>query len=671
MLVSWKWLQEYVPLKVSAAEVVSRLMMAGLNHESTTLVGDDSAIDLEVTSNRPDCLGHLGIAREIGVLFDLPLRMPAAAPRESSTPVADLTKVRIDCPGLCARYSARVIRGVKIGPSPAWLVRRLHTIGVPAVNNVVDVTNYVMLECGQPLHAFDFAKLRGREIIVRESRPKESFIAIDHRTYTLDAGMCVIADAQSPVAIAGVMGGEYSEVAPGTTELLIESAEFSSLATRTTARKLNLHSPSSYRFERGVDPAGLDWASRRCCELILELAGGELASGSVEVGRDVPRPPQITLRLSQLPRILGIEVPADVVQKILVALGSSLTRVAGDVIELTPPSWRRDLTREIDLVEEVARIHGYDQIPEDVAVPMCPSHRRDEDRVLARVRSVLTAAGFDEAITVSVVPGAWCPTFTPWTADGPLVSGMPMLKGADHLRVSLIPSLLEARRVNEAVSNPVIELFETARVYLPRAGQLPAEQWTLGLTSGADFATVKGVVESLLESVHCSASLEALPTQLPLLDGRRSCELRVQGRLFGFIGEVTTAGQKQFGLRGATTIAELNLDVFAELARLVPKYSELSPYPAIARDMNLIVDESVSWSELAATVREAGGSLLENLAYRETYRDPQKDGAGKKRVLLSCSFRAVDRTFTGEEVDRIRDDIVAACGRRHAAKLLA
>jgi phenylalanyl-tRNA synthetase beta chain len=197
------------------------------------------------------------------------------------------------------------------------------------------------------------------------------------------------------------------------------------------------------------------------------------------------------------------------------------------------------------------------------------------------------------------------------------------------------------------------------------------EQWTLGLTSGTDFANVKGVVESLLETVHCDAVLEVIPTQLSLLDGRRACELRVHGRVFGFIGEVTTAGQKQFGLREATTIAELNLDVFAELARLVPQYSELSPYPAIARDLNLIVDEAVRWSELAETVRSAGGPMLENLAYRETYRDPQKDGPGKKRVLLSCSFRAADRTFTSEEADRIREDIVAACTRRHAAKLLA
>ena len=673
MIVSWKWLQDYVSVNASPAEVVNRLMMAGLNHEETTAAGDDLAIDLEITSNRPDCLGHLGVAREMGVLFGVPMRLPTISPRESSTTAASLTKVRIDCLELCPRYVARVIRGIKIGRSPDWLIQRLQTIGVASVNNVVDVTNYVMMECGQPLHAFDFARLRGREIQVREARKGEPFMAIDHKTYPLETVMCVIADAQMPIALAGVMGGAYSEVSDVTTELLIESADFAPLSIRNTARKLNLHSPSSYRFERGVDPGGLDWASRRCCQLILELAGGELAAGCVAAGEEKKQATRITLRLSQLRRILGIDVPVDVVRRILTALGNAEQSASNEAIEVVPPSWRRDLTREIDLVEEVARIHGYDKIPEDVAVPMCPSHRRREERVLSQARVALVASGFDEAFTASVVPAAWCSQFSPWSSAEPLVSSTPMLKGADRLRTSLIPSLLEARRGNEAVSNPIIELFEVARIYLSRAGQLPVEQWTLGITSGSDFAAVKGVIECLLDAVHCHEPLDVVPVQLPLLNAERSCELRFAGRQekLGFLGEVTAAGQKQFGLRSGTTIAELNLDLVAERARLIPQYVEPCPYPAISRDMNLIVDEAIRWSSLAATVRAAGGAALENLAYRETYRDAKKDGAGKKRVLLSCTFRAPDRTFTSEEADQIRDQIVAACGRQQDATLLA
>jgi phenylalanyl-tRNA synthetase beta chain len=640
-----------------------------LNHEGTAAAGDDWALDLEVTSNRPDCLGHLGIAREIAVLFDLPLAIPSATYSESRTNVSELTRVRIECPQLCYRYSARVIRNVRVGPSPAWLQNRLRTLGIAVINNVVDITNYVMMECGQPLHAFDFARLRGREIVVRAARAGEPFTAIDHKTYVLDADMCVIADAQVPVALGGVMGGAETEVSAGTTELLIEAAEFAPTSIRATARKLNLHSPSSYRFERGVDPDGLDWASRRCCELIVQFGGGEAAAGSVCAGRETDRPSAIVLRFSQLPRILGIDVPPDAVQRILSALGARERQRSADWIEVLPPSWRRDLTREIDLIEEVARIHGYDQIPEDAAVPMCPSHRRDDDRVLARVRGVLNAAGFDEAMTASVVPAAWCSAFSPWSAAQPLVTQTPMLKGADQLRVSLIPSLLEARRVNEAIGNPVIELFETAHVYLACEGGLPNEQFSLGVTSGGDFFEVKGVVEGVLESLHIAARLETAEIQSTLLQSPAASELRLDGQRLGVLGQVSAAGLKQFGLRGPTTIAELSLEVLAKFACLAPRYVEQSPYPAISRDLNLIVDEPTRWSDLADTVRSAAGTMLETLTYRETYRDPQRDGAGKKRLLFSFSVRSPQRTLTSEEVDQLRDRIVAACADRHGAKL--
>ncbi len=309
MLVSWNWLKQYVPLSMPLEEFERRLMMAGLNHEGTAEVAGDLAIDLEITSNRPDCLGHIGIAREVAVLWGHPLTLPAANPKESKTPVGGLVKVRIDCPDLCLRYTARVIRGVKIGPSPRWMTRRLETVGLTAINNVVDISNYVLMECGQPLHTFDFGKLKGGEIIVRRPLAGETIEAIDHKTYPLGPEMCMICDAQDPVAIGGVMGGAQTEIAADTHEVLIEAAEFDPVSIRNTARQLNLHSDSSYRFERRVDPEGLDWASRRCCELILELAGGELAAGMVDVGRRPPRREPIVLRFSQLKRVLGIDVP--------------------------------------------------------------------------------------------------------------------------------------------------------------------------------------------------------------------------------------------------------------------------------------------------------------------------------------------------------------------------
>ncbi|MEM9658490.1 MAG: phenylalanine--tRNA ligase subunit beta, partial [Planctomycetota bacterium] len=363
MIVSLNWLADYVDLPESLDELTERLTISGLNLEGVEQIEGDTAVDLEVTSNRPDCLGHIGVAREVAVLFNRTLQVDKPQPKVAASDVGQMAGVTVDCPELCSRYTARVIRGVKIGPSPAWLANRLKTLGIAVINNVVDVTNYVMMECGQPLHAFDFAKVAGGRIIVRKAKPGEKFTAINHQQYELTPGTCVIADSRGAAALGGVMGGADSEVSESTVDLLIEAADFAPLSVRNTARSLNLHSPSSYRFERGVDPAGVDWASRRCCELILQLAGGELADGVADVGAPRPERSEIKLRFTELPRVLGIDVPPDEVRAILTSLGCSETHACDHCIKTIPPSWRADLSREIDLIEEVARIHGYDQIP--------------------------------------------------------------------------------------------------------------------------------------------------------------------------------------------------------------------------------------------------------------------------------------------------------------------
>jgi phenylalanyl-tRNA synthetase beta chain len=671
MLISWNWLKQYVPLNMPPEELEQRLMMAGLNHESTSRVGDDLCIDLEVTSNRPDCLGHIGIAREVSVLWECPLTIPAARPAEGKTRVEDLVRVRIDCPDLCPRYTARVVRGVRVGPSPEWLVKRLATVGIAAINNVVDVSNYVMMECGQPLHTFDYAKLAGPEIIVRRPLGGETIEAIDHKTYRLEPEMCVIADARSAVAIAGVMGGAATEVNNETRDVLIEAADFDPISVRTTARQLGLHSDSSYRFERRVDPEGIDWASRRCAELILEVAGGELAAGSVDVGARPPQRGPIVLRLSQLKRILGIEVDPTVVCRILTALGN---RQAGAPLaereEYVPPSWRRDLSREIDLIEEVARIHGYDKIPEDVSVPMAASSRPRQDRVVAKIRSVLTAAGFDEAMTLSAVDEKAARSVQAWTQGEPLRSVAAVIRGADHLRTSLVPSLLAARRTNESVSNPVIELFEIAKIYLPSDG-LPEEWWMLALTSGRPLAEVRGVVEAIVAALVPKLELVAEAADMPLLDQQTAVRWSLDGRLLGYAGQLSAEGVKQSDLRGPCVVAELKLAPLVERAELVPQYVPLPAFPAVSRDLNLVVNESVLWAQVAATVRGHGGPELEGVEYRDTYRDAERLGGGKKSLLFSISLRGVSGTLTSQQADAIRDRIVAACRQEHGAELRA
>ncbi|HEX3997781.1 MAG TPA: phenylalanine--tRNA ligase subunit beta [Pirellulales bacterium] len=681
MLLSFAWLKDYIAVDVPAEELARRLMLAGLNHETTSAVGDDLAIDLEVTSNRPDCLGHIGVAREVAVLFDRPLSLPAAEPAQSKAPVERFARVALDCPALCPRYTARVIRGVRVRPSPAWLAARLATIGIAAINNVVDATNYVLMECGQPLHAFDLQKLAGGEIIVREAKAGEKFAAINHKTYDLEPSMCVIADRDRAVAIGGVMGGAESEVSESTTELLIESAEFDPMSIRRTARRLNLHSDSSYRFERGVDPEAIDWASRRVCELILELAGGELAAGVVDVGRRPTARPPITLRFDQLRRILGIEIAPAEVRRILAALGLRETHANATGIAALAPSWRRDLSREIDLVEEVARIHGYDAIPEDVSVPMASSHRRSADRVLGRVREALLSAGLDEAMTISVVEPAVSDAFSPWTDAPPLAISTPILRRADRLRRSLIPSLLVARRTNEALANSTIELFETARVYLARPDALPSEELMLAIASGRDFLTVKGILELMLKRLNPRAALEVVDYRNRFFTTGRAAELRIKNQhggdphesreRFGILGEISPATRQQFELRSPATVAEVRIVMLEKIAVLVPQAVELSPYPAVERDVNLVVAELVHWADVAESARLAAGPDLERLTYQDTYRDAQRLGADRKSLLMTLTLRRADRTLTSTEADTVRDAVVAACVAKHGAQLRA
>lgn len=683
MIVSWNWLADYVKLSVTPDELATRLMMAGLNHESTeSIAGDDFAIDLEITSNRPDCLGHHGIAREAAVLYGVPLTIPNPRPKSSDKSRAtSLVNVIVECPDLAPQYIARVVRGVKIKPSPEWMQSRLRTLGIGVVNNVVDITNYVLMECGQPLHAFDLAKLAKQTIVVRTAKSGETLTAIDHRSYVLDPSMCVIADGEKPIAIAGVMGGADSEVSEGTRDVVIEAARFAPLNVRTTARKLTLKSPSSYRFERGVDPEGVDWASRRCAELLIDLAGGELAEGVVDVSVASPKQPQVTLRFSQVKRVLGIEIAPMEIRRIITALGCTEQNLSTESITTIAPSWRRDLTREIDLVEEVARIHGYEHIPEDARVPMAASHKSDADRVLEKVRSVMTGSGYSEALTASVVPESWSNSISPWSTSEPLVAATPMLKGADRLRRSVIPSLLDARRINESLSNPDCQLFETARIYLSDAlvgsdvaaaiaARLPKEQWTLTAVSGSDFLSVKGVAESLVEAINPAAQITISDLKHPLMTRYQYVALHLDGELLGVIGSLSAEGLKTFGLREKATVLEISLSLLAKHAVKIAKFSPLSPYPATTRDVNLIVDEPLRWQQLESVVRAAAGPSLETLEYRDTYRDTSRDGENKKRILFSFSLRGTSGTLTAAEADSIRDTIIAAATTQLSAKLL-
>lgn len=688
MLVSWKWLQRYVPLNMTHEELALRLSLSGLNHEGTETVDDDISIDLEVTSNRGDCLGHIGVAREIAVLYDLPLTVPAAAPVTSGPAVDQTVSVTNEFTDACSRYTARLIRGVKVGPSPDWLVEALRAVfwkkrrdgsfeHYKPINNVVDITNYVLMECGQPLHAFDLAKLDGGgEIKVRRATDGETLEAIDHKTYKLDPSMCVIADAARPIAIAGVMGGQDSEVGEATTDVLIESAIFAPLSVRRTARKLKLHSPSSFRFERRVDPQGVEWASRRCCELILDIAGGALASGCVDTAPTIPTRPPVTLRLSQLERVLGIRIDRDEVIRILTRLGCSADSAGKQSDDQqgvwTPPSWRHDLTREADLIEEVARIHGYEQIPEDAPIAVAPSAKRSFDTASETVRHILTAAGISEAMTPSIVVDSLDEMLSPWTDRAALQTETPMLEGARRLRRSLVPSLLGSRASNWAAANLHADLFEIAHTYQPgpSPSDLPAEQYTLAWVSGASFLQTKGVVETLLKRLGIRRHPEVIAESIDGLVGDQGIRLKIAEETLGFVGQVSEELQRSLKLPVPVTMAELSLPVLMAHCELVPQFQAVSPYPTVSRDLNFVLEETVQWSSLRNVVRSALGTELTDVRYQETYRNPDKDGAQRKRVLLSIDLQRSDATLTGPEADRMVQQIVSSCEQQLNAKLL-
>ncbi|MFM7205966.1 MAG: phenylalanine--tRNA ligase subunit beta [Planctomycetaceae bacterium] len=684
MIISTNWLADYVQVPGAIDDMVERLLMAGLNHESTTTVGGDTAVELEVTSNRPDCLGHIGVAREVAALFGRPLHVPDPRPLEGDGAAAESVAVEIRAPDICPAYTARVIRGVTVGPSPAWLVDRLATVGVASVNNVVDVTNYVMLECGQPLHAFDLAKIRGGRVIVRRALAGEPFVAINHKTYTLDERMCVIADAERPVALAGVMGGADTEISATTVDVLLESAQFAPLPVRAAARGLVLASGSSYRFERGPDPAMVDWASRRAAALVLEIAGGRLERGAVVAGELACAPAIVGLAAERVGEVLGVEIADARQRQILTALGFVQERGgAAHDHRWRSPTWRRDCWREIDLVEEIARIEGYGHVPEDAVIAARPIELSDRERTIRRAEEVLVGAGLCEALTRSVVAEGTAAVESPWGDAAPLAISPPLVRGADRLRRSLVPSLLEARGGNVAVGVDDADLFEIARAYLARpAGRESAagpveEPLLAGLVIGGEFARAKGVCDAVLAAIGCAVRdtrLEYRPIALAAFSPGRVAEVVLHrpghaAERVAIVGEVAAATAAGFGLSGAVSAAEIRLDRLTWAASLEAPLVRPSEYPAVQRDVNLVVDEAVAWGGVAAAIRAAGGDVLEGCRLVQVWRDGERLGAGRKSFVVALAFRKATGTLSGDESSRLVDAIVAECGRRTGAAL--
>jgi len=684
MKFSLGWLRELapVPATVAASEIGRRLTAAGFHVEGVEEVEGDTVLDVDVTTNRVDAMCHLGLARELAALHDVPLREPAGvAQAASATAPAAAPRISIVAPGLCRRYVGLVVRDITIGSSPEWLQRRLLALGLRPINNVVDVTNYVLWERGQPLHAFDLATLGSpgeAEIVVREARAGESVRTLDGELRELAAGMLVVADARRPIALAGVMGGQETEVGAGTHDLLLESAWFDPLTVRRMAKRLGMHTDASHRFERGVDPEGQLAAAWRAASLIVELAGGTAGPVVEATGELLPPAPGIVLSHRRVERFAGGEIPPAEVERLLAGIGFTPARgLAGDGGDagvewlVGVPSWRRfDVLEEADLFEEVLRLHGFDRIaPALPAIagldaPELPGHR------LRRVlRQMLAAAGYVEAIDWAFYGEAEDARFDTFGAPGPALALVnPLSERHGRMRRSLLPGLVESASFNRRRGAPAVRLFEVGRVFWRHEDGSPREAEHLALVAGGregspwqrlvelDVFDAKGAVEALAAALD--RELEARPADVRGLVPGKAARLHLgDGTPVGILGQLDEPGEA-FPL----LVAELATASFLPLpaARQVALPSR---FPVIAVDLTLTHPLDVPWAALAAAVEAARPPELVACELENRYQGSGVP-AGAVNTTIHFVYNAPDRSLTQDEVNARQSALAALLRER-------
>ena len=667
MKVSLNWLTDYVDISLSAKDLAAALTRIGLGCEEIIETPSDVVLDLEVTSNRPDCLGHLGVARELAAMTGATFRPPAIGRLKMAGRVQDLAGLEVQAPDLCPRYTARLIRGVKVGPSPSWMVERLEAVGLRGINNIVDVTNYVLMEYSQPLHSFDFDKLTGRKIVVRRAVGGEQIVSIDGTRCTLADAMLVIADQEKPVAVAGIMGGLNTEVAELTVNVLIESAQFDPLSVRKTSRSLGLLTESNYRFERGVDPVGVEQASLRACQLILELAGGELAEGILDCWVNPFTPPVVSMRPARCNALLGIEIPTQRQMEILSRLQLS-PRMDGERIVCTIPPWRGDLTREVDLIEEVIRLHGYDAIPVEGKVTHGIVADSPLHRTVRQVASAAQAAGFDEAATVTFLDATEATLFCP----SPAVCVDSLVRKANNaLRPTLLPSLLRTCKTNQDSGNTDVSLFEIAAVFPPGPrGAMSDEHLELGMVTTGELTCLRGALEAVAASLSPVVRLEVEPAAAAGMDSQASGRVLLAGKPVGWLGVVSAEVQDYYGLVQPVAAAAVRIDALAACAEAVRKYQPIARFPGIRRDLSLIVDEDVTWRRLIGVIEAVRQPHRTAVEYVTTYRGAPIP-PGKKSVTVTLTYRSAEQTLRSEDVDRQVEGVLGAARKKLSAELRA
>ena len=652
----------------------------------------DTTLDLAITPNRPDAICHFGVARDLSALQNVPLKFPDITTPPSGAEAEKHIDIQIQCPEVCCRYTAMIVRGVTVGPSPVWLKQRLESVGLRSINNIVDVTNFVMYECGQPLHAFDYDRIAQKKIVVRESMEGENFVTLDEKEHTLGSGVVLICDGEQPVAIGGLMGGKNSEVDDSTTNVLIESAWFDPTRTRRSSKVLGISTDASYRFERGVDTALQPWAAMRTAMLIAELAGGSIVPGMVDAHPKPIPPSTIDLRISRISKILGIQIERRRILQILESLGFAPRETAEGIVSCVIPTYRPDVHLEVDLIEEIARIYGLENIalPKQTLLQLSIPLPRPADLLREHAHAHLTGHGFREIYTNSLLPNDVATQFSQPVLDSddpPARTLNAVSKSMATLRPSLLPGMLMAMQRNVNHSQRVLRFYEFGHVFhhskraaayienfseydvllLGICGAVRPIGWDSD-PRAADFFDLKGDVSQLLGALQLD-TLNMQPNYEPTEITDYHIILHSDSARIGIIAKLSGAIQESFDLPDPVFFAEFNWTRLLLLHEKNPHqtYTHILPFPAVERDLAVSVDQSQPVGPMITTLREIGQPLLRNVDVFDIYTG-DRVSAGKKSIAFALRFGG-NRTLRDKEIDHVMGAIVNAFSEQFGATL--